>query len=226
MLPKEPGLIHGRLRSLLTPGRLPLVNSTPARLDLMWNYAVASTFKSRRLHPGAPTKQSAPSPAPLPASRAFLCGKSANAALFSSSTLMPIWNSGSTKLNTVVSAASNARRLRSATLFRGHQVVLNPRHAAHVVETMRGLMQTTKRIGRGWLDRLKGYVRLYETKVTDGDRVASGRGSTSEVSQSDRRKEIGTPILVRSPKANLLCAALPQCHLMLPRFDTLLGCLS
>ena len=27
--------------------------------------------------------------------------------------------------------------------------------------------------------------------------------------------------VARSPKANLLCAALPQCHLLLPRFDTL-----
>jgi hypothetical protein len=37
-----------------------LVNSTPARLGLMWNYAVARAFGSRRLHPNAPTTQSAP----------------------------------------------------------------------------------------------------------------------------------------------------------------------
>ena len=43
----------------LTPGRLPLVYVTPARLGWMWNYAVARAFESRRLHPSAPTTQSA-----------------------------------------------------------------------------------------------------------------------------------------------------------------------
>ena len=85
--PQRPGLISS---IILTPGHLPLVNSTPARLDLMWNYAVASAFKSRRLHPSAPTTQSEPPSSPR--GGLSFCGKSANAALFSSSTLMPIWH--------------------------------------------------------------------------------------------------------------------------------------
>ena len=36
---------------------------------------------------------------------------------------------------------------------------------------------------RGWLDRLKGYDRLYETKVTDGERAAYGRGASREASE-------------------------------------------
>jgi hypothetical protein len=32
------------------------------------------------------------------------------------------------------------------------------------------------RVRRVWLDRLKGYERVYETKLTDGERVAHGRG--------------------------------------------------
>jgi hypothetical protein len=45
------------------------------------------------------------------------------------------------------------------------------------------LSSRTKRIRRGLLDRLKGFHRLYETKVTDGERVAFGRGPTPEASQ-------------------------------------------
>ena len=35
--------------------------------------------------------------------------------------------------------------------------------------------------GRG--ERLKGYDRLYETKVTDGERAAYGRGASREASE-------------------------------------------
>ena len=181
--PQRPGLISS---VILTPGHLPLVNSTPARLGLMWNYAVASAFKSRRLHPGAPTTQS--EPALLPASRAFLLREECKRRFVFVVHANAYLESGSTKLNTVASAASNARRLRSAPLFRGHQVVLNPRHAAHVVETMRGLMQTTRRIRRGWPDRLKGYDRLFETELTDGQHTVYGRGRTSEASQRSAQR--------------------------------------
>ena len=48
---------------------------------------------------------------------------------------------------------------------------------------MRELDLRTSRIRRGWLDRLKGYDRLYETKVTDGERAAYGKGPTREASE-------------------------------------------
>ena len=48
---------------------------------------------------------------------------------------------------------------------------------------MRELEFRTSRVRRGWLDRLKGYDRLYETKVMDGERVAYGRASTREASE-------------------------------------------
>ena len=37
---------------------------------------------------------------------------------------------------------------------------------------MRELEFRTTRVRRGWLERLKGYERAYETKLTDGERVA------------------------------------------------------
>jgi hypothetical protein len=40
----------------------------------------------------------------------------------------------------------------------------------------------TVRVRRGWLDRLKGFDRLYETKITDGKRTTFGRGPTRETS--------------------------------------------
>ena len=40
----------------------------------------------------------------------------------------------------------------------------------------------TSRVRRGWIDRLKGYDRVYETKVTDGERAAYGRGPSREAS--------------------------------------------
>ena len=53
---------------------------------------------------------------------------------------------------------------------------------------MRGLMQTTRRIRRGWLDRLKGYDRLFETELTDGQHTVYGRGRTPEASQRSARR--------------------------------------
>ena len=52
-----------------------------------------------------------------------------------------------------------------------------------MVETMRELVQKTRRIRRGWLDRLRGYDRLYETELTDGQHTAYGRGPTPDASQ-------------------------------------------
>ena len=48
---------------------------------------------------------------------------------------------------------------------------------------MRELEVRTARIRRGWIDRLKGHARLYETKVTDGERAAYGRGPSREASE-------------------------------------------
>ena len=45
------------------------------------------------------------------------------------------------------------------------------------------LMSQTIRIRRGWLDRLRGFAHLYETKLTDGYRVAIGRGTCPYTSQ-------------------------------------------
>jgi hypothetical protein len=47
---------------------------------------------------------------------------------------------------------------------------------------MRQLVAQTARIRRGWLDRLKGLDRVYETKVTDGYREATGKGATPDAS--------------------------------------------
>jgi hypothetical protein len=49
--------------------------------------------------------------------------------------------------------------------------------------TMPELSWRTTRIRRGVLDRLRGFDRLYKTKVTDGEHVAYGRGRTPEASQ-------------------------------------------
>ena len=50
-------------------------------------------------------------------------------------------------------------------------------------DLMRELEVKTSRVRRGWIDRLKGYVRLYETKLTDGERAAYGRGPSREASE-------------------------------------------
>jgi hypothetical protein len=41
----------------------------------------------------------------------------------------------------------------------------------------------TSRVRRGGIDRLKGYVRLYETKLTDDERAAYGGGPSREASE-------------------------------------------
>ena len=40
----------------------------------------------------------------------------------------------------------------------------------------------TWRAHRNFLERLKGYEKIYETKLTDGERTARGRGRTREES--------------------------------------------
>jgi hypothetical protein len=44
------------------------------------------------------------------------------------------------------------------------------------------LVSRTVRIWRGWVERLRGFDRVYQTNVTDGYRVATGRGATSYAS--------------------------------------------
>jgi hypothetical protein len=53
---------------------------------------------------------------------------------------------------------------------------------------MRQLSWRTTRFRRGLLDRLRGFDRLYETKVTDGEHVAFGRGRTREDSQESAQR--------------------------------------
>jgi hypothetical protein len=50
------------------------------------------------------------------------------------------------------------------------------------------LSSKTKRVQRGWLDRLKGMDRLYQTTITDGYRKVTGRGETPEASQRSAHK--------------------------------------
>jgi len=53
---------------------------------------------------------------------------------------------------------------------------------------MQELMQSTSRIRRGWLDRLRGYKRAFETEITDGEHNAYGRGPTAEASQKSAQR--------------------------------------
>ena len=48
---------------------------------------------------------------------------------------------------------------------------------------MRELELRTSRVRRSLLERLRGYDRVYETKVTDGERAAYGRGASREASE-------------------------------------------
>ena len=48
---------------------------------------------------------------------------------------------------------------------------------------MRELEHRTSRVRRSWLERLRGYDRVYETKITDGERAAHGRGASREASE-------------------------------------------
>ena len=45
------------------------------------------------------------------------------------------------------------------------------------------LVSRTVRIRRGWLDRLRGFAHVYETKLTDGYRAAVGRATCPYTSQ-------------------------------------------
>jgi hypothetical protein len=53
---------------------------------------------------------------------------------------------------------------------------------------MRKLVWRTVRIQRGWLDRLKGFDRLYETEIKDGERITHGRGPTREAAEQSARR--------------------------------------
>jgi hypothetical protein len=46
----------------------------------------------------------------------------------------------------------------------------------------------TKRAHRDWLERLQGFNRIYETKITDGYREAIGRGATPEASEKSAQR--------------------------------------
>jgi hypothetical protein len=48
---------------------------------------------------------------------------------------------------------------------------------------MAELLSRTVRIKRSLIDRLMGFKRLYQTQLTDGQRVAYGTGATPKTSQ-------------------------------------------
>ena len=48
---------------------------------------------------------------------------------------------------------------------------------------MSELLSSTVRIKRRLIDRFMGFERLYQTKLTDGQRVAYGRGATRKTSE-------------------------------------------
>jgi hypothetical protein len=50
------------------------------------------------------------------------------------------------------------------------------------IGVMTELTCKTWRAHRNFLERLKGYEKIYETKLTDGERTACGRGRTREES--------------------------------------------
>jgi len=50
------------------------------------------------------------------------------------------------------------------------------------------LMQSTKQVRPGWLDRLWGYECVFETDITDGEFTAYGRGPTPEASEKSARR--------------------------------------
>ena len=54
---------------------------------------------------------------------------------------------------------------------------------------MTELVSRTVRLRRGWLERLRGWDRLYVTKITDGHRVISGRGATPDDSKYTARRK-------------------------------------
>src|SRR5262245_28900035 len=50
------------------------------------------------------------------------------------------------------------------------------------------LVSRTARIRRGWIDRVRGIERLYETKVTDGYHEVTGWGPTPSASEQAAQK--------------------------------------
>jgi hypothetical protein len=72
------------------------------------------------------------------------------------------------------------------------------------------LYSKTTRLHRGWLDRLKGIDRLYETKITDGYRVATGRGSTPDISQRSAQRRWVTNFGAETTEDDLLSPAPPK----------------
>jgi hypothetical protein len=53
---------------------------------------------------------------------------------------------------------------------------------------MTELMAKTWRAHRNFLERLKGYEKIYETKLTDGEKTAHGRGRTRDESMRDAER--------------------------------------
>jgi hypothetical protein len=45
------------------------------------------------------------------------------------------------------------------------------------------LVCKTTRVQRGWLNRLKGFDRLYRAKLPDGKRTVYGKGQTREIAE-------------------------------------------
>jgi hypothetical protein len=54
---------------------------------------------------------------------------------------------------------------------------------------MTELVSRTVRLRRGWLERLRGWDRLYETKITDGQRLIYGKGATRDASEHAARRK-------------------------------------
>src|SRR6516165_911334 len=66
---------------------------------------------------------------------------------------------------------------------------------------MQELMQSTSRIRRGWLDRLRSYKRVFETEITDGEHTAYGRGHLPRLRRR-QRSAFGMPNLGSNPRTN------------------------
>ena len=83
----------------------------------------------------------------------------------------------------LVNAFTTPLSWRTRTIHAVGRLTLQNRAESPLALRMRELDLRTSRIRRGWLDRLKGYDRLYGTKVTDGKRAAYGKGPTREASE-------------------------------------------
>ena len=56
------------------------------------------------------------------------------------------------------------------------------RRISRHLDAMTELTAKTRRAHRNLLERLKGYEKIYETKLTDGEKTTHGRGRTREES--------------------------------------------